>query len=127
MKIKVCFKVIFILLLILNLALPIMAKEDIEENEGNFSISKFEDKVDVPPELNNLTNNTLGTAISIARIVGVGIAVVILMVIACKYMMAAPGDRADIKKNAVPYVIGAIVLFGTTGILGIIADIAEVI
>ena len=34
--------------------------------------------------------------------------------------MAAPGDRADIKKYAMNYVIGAMILFGAAGILGIV-------
>ena len=40
-------------------------------------------------------------------------------------MMAAPGDRADIKKHAVVYVVGAVVLFASTGILSIIQMFSE--
>ena len=43
-----------------------------------------------------------------------------LIVLAIKYISAAPGDKADIKKHAVIYVVGAIVLFAATGILQII-------
>ena len=32
-----------------------------------------------------------------------------LIVLAMKYMMSAPGERADIKKHAVVYVVGAVV------------------
>jgi hypothetical protein len=42
-----------------------------------------------------------------------------------KYMMAAPGDKAEIKKSAVIYVVGAIVLFAVGGILSIIQKFAE--
>lgn len=47
-----------------------------------------------------------------------------LIVLAMKYMVAAPGDKADIKKHAIVYVVGAIVLFATTQILEIIAKFA---
>lgn len=78
----------------------------------------------VPTSINDLTNKSLATIISVIRIAGLGIAVTILTVIAIKYMIASPGDRADIKKHAVPFVIGAVVLFGTSGIISIIAKFA---
>ena len=65
-------------------------------------------------------NKIIGTVISAARIIGVCFAVVMLLAIAMKYMTAAAGDKADIKKSAVAYVVGAIVLFAVTGILTII-------
>ena len=42
-------------------------------------------------------------------------------------MTAAAGDKADIKKSAVAYVVGAIVIFAVTGILGVIQQFAVVI
>jgi hypothetical protein len=48
-----------------------------------------------------------------------------LVVLAIKYMSAAPGDKAEIKKHAVVYVTGAIVLFGSAGILSIIEQFAS--
>ena len=60
------------------------------------------------------------TVITIARVIGVAVAIVMLLVVAMKYMAAAPGEKADIKKSAVVYVVGAIILFAVTGILGII-------
>lgn len=63
--------------------------------------------------------------LNIIKLVGVFIAVAILMIIACKYMIASAGDRADIKKYAVTYIIGAIILFATSGIAGILQQIIE--
>ena len=96
----------------------------------NFDVGSFElDKTGktVPTTVTNLTDQTMGTAISVARTVGIGAAITILMVIAVKYMLASPGDRADIKKNAVPFVIGAVVLFGASGILGLLAEFSSTI
>lgn len=69
-------------------------------------------------------NNIAGAIITIARIVCVGVAITMLVVLAMKYMMSAPGDRATIKKHAVVYVVGAIVMFASSGILGIIQKFA---
>lgn len=70
-------------------------------------------------------NNIVTIVITIARVVGVAVAIVMLLVVAMKYMTAAPGEKADIKKSAVVYVVGAIVLFAVTGILGIINSFAS--
>ena len=92
--------------------------------DENFDTAIFESNT-ASGSIASFVDNSFAAAIHIVRIVGIGISVIILMVIACKYMLAAPGDRADIKKHAVPFVVGACVMFGTTGILGIIADIAS--
>lgn len=66
------------------------------------------------------TITIISSVLSVTRIVAAAVALVILMVIGCKYILASAGDRADIKKYAVNYVIGAIILFGASGILSII-------
>lgn len=65
----------------------------------------------------------LSAILFVIRIVGVSIATVILMVIGCKYMVASAGDRADIKKYAMSYIIGAIVMFGAAGIAAVLQEI----
>lgn len=64
----------------------------------------------------------IGALINIIQIIGSGVAIIMLIVLAIKYISAAPGDKADIKKHAVVYVVGAIVLFAATGILQIIKN-----
>jgi signal peptidase I len=50
----------------------------------------------------------------------IGIALIVLTVIGIKYMVSSAGDRADIKKNAIPYLIGAVVMLSAAGIIDII-------
>ncbi len=70
-------------------------------------------------------NNIIGAILTIVQVVGTGVAVIMLVVLAIKYISAAPGDKADIKKHAVVYVVGAVVLFAASGILGIIKNFAK--
>lgn len=93
---------------------------------ANFDLEAF-DNTSAPgaDKANNMVNNAAAQIISIARIVCVTIAIVMLLVIAMKYMISAPGDRADIKKHAVNYVIGAFVLFGVSGILTVLNNVAQ--
>lgn len=69
-------------------------------------------------------NNIVGAALVIAQVAGTGIAVIMLIVLAVKYITASAADKADIKKSAVVYVIGAIILFSAAGILGIISRLS---
>lgn len=96
----------------------------IAADDDRFQVERFEDKEN---PIDNTTKNATATIISAVRIVGVTVAIVMLLVIAMKYMASAPGDRADIKKHAVAYVIGAVILFGVSGILGILVEIAGAI
>lgn len=73
----------------------------------------------------NSAAKAVATIIGIIRIAGVCIAVVMLLTVAMKYMTAAAGEKAEIKKSAVQYVVGAVVLFAATGILGIISDFSK--
>ncbi len=70
-------------------------------------------------------NKIIGAVLTIVQVVGCGVAVIMLIVLAIKYISAAPGDKADIKKHAVVYVVGAIVLFAASGILQIVKNFAD--
>jgi len=58
--------------------------------------------------------------LQVIKVVAAGVAIIMLIFLAMKYMMASAGDKAEIKKHAVVYVVGALVLFATSGILSII-------
>ena len=76
-------------------------------------------------ELNKSASDVTGAILNVVRIVGVGISLIMLTVVAMKYMLAAPGDRADIKKHAIPFVIGAVILFAAANLLKILASFAS--
>lgn len=67
----------------------------------------------------------LTSILEIVRLVGASVAVIILIVLACKYIIASAGDRADIKKYAINYVIGALILFGASGIASLIKSFVD--
>jgi len=73
----------------------------------------------------NPIKNIGQAVVTIIRVVAVGVAVLMLIVLAMKYMSAAPSERASIKKSSIMYVIGAIVVFAAAGILGIIQNFAN--
>lgn len=50
--------------------------------------------------------------LGVVQAIGIGVAVVILVVIGIKYMMGSAEEKADYKKTMIPYVVGA-ALIGT--------------
>lgn len=61
-----------------------------------------------------------GQILTTVQLVGAAVAVIMLMVVAIKYFSAAPGEKAELKKKLVVYVVGAVILFAATGIIQIV-------
>lgn len=57
-----------------------------------------------------------GKIMGIIQTVGVVISVVILMVLGIKYMMGSAEEKAEYKKTMIPYLVGAILVFGASAI-----------
>ena len=67
----------------------------------------------------------IGSIIIVVRIIAVGVAIIMIIVLAMKYMVSSVEDKAEIKKHATVYIVGAIVLFASSAILGIIQQFAD--
>ncbi len=63
--------------------------------------------------------------IGIVQFVGSAVSVLALIVIGIKYMMGSLEEKAQYKETMKPYIVGAILVFGISNIVGIIASIAE--
>ena len=69
----------------------------------------------------------LSASLDIIQIVGVTVAIVMLMTLGIKYMVASAADRAEIKKHAIVYFVGAIIMFGAAGLVEIVKNFSTVI
>lgn len=69
--------------------------------------------------------NIGNSIIAVVRIVGVVVAVVILLVLGIKYMMGSAEEKADYKKSMIPYIVGAVLIFASTAIVGVVYDMAN--
>ena len=63
--------------------------------------------------------NAMNVLVSIFQVVAIGVAVIMLTSLAIKYMVSSVNDKAEIKKHATVYIVGAIIAFGSSGILEI--------
>ena len=117
MSSKVLNKVLLAILLIFSMLFIIQ------------TVSSAQSKYLTPPTAQDSTlikpvETTAGAIIAIVQVIGVSVAIIMLIILAIKYVSSAPNDRAEIKKHAVVYVVGAVVLFAASGILGIIRGFA---
>ena len=103
------------------LAVAVVASLAVCVSAADIDLNQFNGMTDSSGASTSVTK-IIGALINIIQIIGSGVAIIMLIVLAIKYISAAPGDKADIKKHAVVYVVGAIVLFAATGILQIIKN-----
>ena len=120
---KICIKIVFVLLFILFLT-NILESNKIFAYDFSTEISAGWTKKTYGNDLKNSTTNVVGTIVNVIRIVGTGIAIIMITYVAIKYMSAAPSEKADFKKSATAYIVGAVVLFASTNILAVIANFA---
>ena len=65
------------------------------------------------------------TIVGFIQVVGSIISVAVLAIIGIKYMTGSVEEKAEYKKVLMPYLIGAILLFGISNILGIVVSIVQ--
>lgn len=70
------------------------------------------------------TQKIVGMVLDVARIIGMGVALIMLTYIGIKFMLASPSERANIKQYSMNFIIGAFILIGGVGFLTIIKDFA---
>lgn len=112
-------KCIFIFLLIImigSIATNTISQAAFSDIDVDFIV---EDAKDTSGAGNSILN-VIQSILVIVQVAATGVAVIMLIVLAIKYMGSAPSDKAGIKNSAIQYIVGAVVLFSTAGILGII-------
>lgn len=114
--VKVLSMLLVILMCVITLSTVAFAATETIVNPG-----------DIVPEATDTSNRVqtiAGKILGVVQVIGVAVAVIMLIVLAIKYISAAPNDKAEIKKHAVVYVVGAVVLFAASGILEVIKTLA---
>ena len=67
-------------------------------------------------DVTNIGNQLIG----IITTVGVVVAVIILLVLGIKYMMGSASEKAEDKQTRIPYLVGAILIFGASAITKVV-------
>lgn len=108
---------IFIISVMQNLVFASSTTEAITAM-GNMKGADIEDGTG---KLGNIINAVIG----LIQVAGTGISMIMVTMLGIKYLLAAPSDKADVKKQIAPLVVGAIILFAAVNLVSIVATIAD--
>lgn len=62
--------------------------------------------------------------LGVIYVVAIAMSVGMLIIIGLRYVISSPEQKADLKAKAIPYLIGAVLVFGTANIVRFISTMA---
>ena len=93
-----------------------------DAGKSGINFDDFKNAVQV--DGNNKITNIGGLVFRTVYIVGMFIAIGYATMLGMKYMSSSTDERAGVKKQLVPFVVGVILFFGTTKLVEILIDVA---
>ncbi len=87
------------------------------DNPGNYKPGTIQGS-----DITTVTNK-VGPIFGIITTIGVVTGTLVIVIIGIKYMIGSVEEKAEYKKTMIPYLVGAIMLVGITGILNIFAGV----
>ena len=121
MRIKNIVAILFLIMLLFSVFNVSYASDDIT---GIINNMKDADQ-NAGMSADNKLVKGVNVIYTIIRVAGTGIALLMVIVLGIKYMMTSVEQKAEIKKQAVPIVVGSALIFATSNILTIVAKIVE--
>ena len=114
MKKKIWVNLLIVMIVIFCNVLPIYGVDI-------YPIIDADKNTQINDQLVELRSNALG----VAQAIGVVVAVCMLVFVAIKYLTSSPNERADVKKYAIPFVVGSVCIFAAVGLVQLISIIAN--
>lgn len=113
-SIKKIATILVVALLILSISSAVLATSALDPNAIRPQYSQGVSKV----------QSIAGYILAVAQAIAIAVAVIMLVVLAIKYFTSSAQDKADVKKSATAYVLGAVLLFGGVALLQMIQGFA---
>lgn len=105
--------IVMIAIMLISLTSNVFATNKVGVNPNSFDgKANGINTTDVTKWSNNIIN--------IVAIVGSAASIVILIVLGVKYMLGSAEEKAEYKKTLLPYIIGAVFVFGASALTGVI-------
>ena len=70
-------------------------------------------------------SNVGANIVKIITTIGIIVAVIVLLILGIKYMMGSASEKAEYKKTMIPYLVGAILIFGASAIAKAVIAMSE--
>ena len=109
---------------ILKITIPLISIMLILFSTNVFAISD-PNTFDPNPSLNGSEGfvDKAAPVLGVIRTVGILIAVIVLAIIGLKYMFMSVQEKADYKKEMIPYIVGCFMLMGVSFLVGLIEQL----
>ena len=65
-----------------------------------------------------------GQIVDMITTIGIIVAVIVLLILGIKYMMGSASEKAEYKKTMIPYLVGAVLIFGASAIAKAVISIS---
>ncbi len=85
----------------------------------------YADMYNIYSNTTNPFNLSISKVIGVIQAIGMSVAVIMLTYIGIKYIYASPEGKAELKQQLFPYIIGCVLLFGGSWLIGLIANFAN--
>jgi len=113
------YKIIFAVLILISIVIIVPNNTF----AATIDLNSFNDKGN--GRVDGMAQDIMKTMINVIRIVGTAASIITLTYLGMTYMMKAPEERAEFKKSATIYITGAILVFASSNILGLIYKFAN--
>ena len=118
--IKILSIVLMAIMLVVSISTISMATTEAVD-PGKIAEDLTGTKSDAQKDVTSIGNQIIG----ILTTVGVVVAVIVLLILGIKYMMGSASEKAEYKKTMIPYLVGAILIFGASAITKVVVGIGQ--
>lgn len=115
---KKAYKVLSILMIVLMVAITCT-------NVFAVSIEGMSSNASLESDLNSKMQDVGSKVLTIVTNVGIILSVVMMAIIGIKYMMESSEGKAEYKKNMIPYLVGALCVFGASSIAKVVTGFGK--
>lgn len=77
------------------------------------------------PKSGNMATDVIGSILNITQVIGVGIAIIVLVIIGIQYVVSSPSQKGEIKNKSSNFILGAVLIFSGAAIIQIVKMFLE--
>lgn len=118
-KMKILSLIVMVIMMVTMLATVSMAADPKPVDPSTLAGQLTGTTTGASKQITGIGNQIIG----IITTVGVVVAVIVLLVLGIKYMMGSASEKAEYKKTMIPYLVGAILIFGASAITKVVVSI----
>lgn len=112
-----------ILIILINLILILFIISNTVLASG--LVDAFSEKIDTTGAGASDVEDKAGQIVGLIQVIGTIFSVGMLIILGIKYVLGSADEKAEYRKSMIPYIVGAILIFGFSNITQVIYDWAK--